>query len=74
MNVPNSRQNDPMEMLGFLRQLKTNPAQVLLQRGYKVPENMSTDPDTIIQYLLNTGQVTQDRYDRAVSMAKCFRF
>lgn len=61
-NIPNIQQ-----MLG---QIKANPMQFLLQRKMNVPQNMMNDPNAIIQHLLQTGQVSQEAYNRAYGMAQ----
>lgn len=62
-------QQNPMQML---QQLRQNPIQFLRQAGYNVPSNLN-DPNAIIQHLMNSGQVSQQRYERARQMAAQFR-
>ena len=62
---------NPM-MNNVLSQMKCNPMQFLTQKGFNIPQNMN-DPNAIIQYLMNTGQVSQAQYDRAMSMINQFR-
>lgn len=56
----------------ILLQLRQNPSQVLRQAGFNVPANLN-DPNAIIQHLMNSGQVTQQRYEQARQMAAQFR-
>ena len=50
------------------QQLRQNPMQLLAKR-FNIPNNVNlNDPNAIIQHLLNTGQVTQQQYNRAMSM------
>lgn len=60
---------NPMQML---QQLQQNPVQVLRQAGLNVPDNLS-NPNDIIQHLMNSGQVSQQRYEQARQMAAQFR-
>lgn len=62
-------QANPMQML---QQLRQNPIQFLQRAGMNVPQGMN-DPNAIIQHLMNTGQVSQQRYNQAVQMARQFR-
>lgn len=39
----------------------------LIMQRFNVPQNV-TNPQDIIQYLLNTGQVSQDQLNRAMQM------
>lgn len=55
---------NPM-MNSVLSQMKHNPMQFLTQKGFNIPQNMN-DPNAIIQYLMNTGQVSQTQYDQAM--------
>ena len=60
---------NPMQMLAALKQ---NPAQLLQQAGLRVPVNL-TNPNDIIQYLMNSGQISQQKYEQARQMASMFR-
>lgn len=60
---------NPMQMLMALKQ---NPAQLLQQAGLSIPMNLS-DPNAIIQHLMNSGQISQQRYEQARRMASMFR-
>lgn len=64
MNNPMMGMN-PMQMI---QQLKANPIQFLQRAGFNVPNNI-TSPNDIIQHLMNSGQVSQDAYNRARQMA-----
>ncbi len=63
--MPQNQQMNPMQMV---QQLRSNPLQFLQKAGYKVPQNLN-DPNAIIQHLMNTGQVSQQRYEQARQMA-----
>lgn len=69
MNGGNVPRMNPMQML---QQLQQNPAQMLRQAGLNVPDNLSS-PNDIIQHLMSSGQVSQERYNRARQMAAQFR-
>lgn len=60
---------NPMQML---QQIKSNPAAFLRQAGVNIPANLN-DPNAIIQHLLNSGQVSQQRYEQARRMAEQFK-
>jgi hypothetical protein len=61
--------NNPM--MSLLQQLRNNPAQFLAQRGIQIPGGM-TDPNQIIQQLMNSGRVSQQQYEQARQMAMQF--
>ena len=54
----------------MLAQFKQNPMAMLAQR-YNIPQNMN-DPNQILQYLLNTRQVSQEQVNRAMQMRSLF--
>lgn len=58
---------NPMQIMQMLPQLKSNPMSVLGSMG--VPQNISNNPQAIIQNLMNSGKVSQTDYDNAVRMA-----
>lgn len=66
----NNFAGNPMQML---QQLKANPIQFLMQRKFNIPANMASDPNAILNHLLQTGQVTQDAVNRAYQQMGQFR-
>lgn len=50
----------------MLQQLQSNPMQMLARR-FNLPQNMN-DPQSIIQHLLNSGQISQDQVNQAMQM------
>lgn len=61
--------NNPMQLLSMLKQ---NPIQFLQQAGLNIPNNLN-DPNAIIQHLMNSGQISQQRYDQARQIAQKFQ-
>lgn len=57
----------------MLQSLQSNPMQFLMQRKFNIPQNIQTDPNAIVQYLMNTGQVSQEQYNQAVNAARKFK-
>lgn len=55
-----------MNLLSMFNQYKMNPM-AMLQQKFQIPAEI-TDPNQIIQHLLNTGQVSQQQVDKAMSM------
>lgn len=50
---------------GFLQ----NPTQFLIQRNLGLSKEMLKNPDQAIQYLMNSGKITQEQYNQAVRQA-----
>jgi len=65
---PKQQQMSPGQAL---QQLKANPAQVLKDRGISIPVGM-TNPQQIVQHLVQSGQVPQSRLAQAMQMAQRF--
>ena len=59
---------NPLQMIQMVQQLKSNPMAMLGQFG--VPQNISNDPQAVIQSLMNSGKISQDQYNQAMQMAK----
>ena len=64
--------NPRMNPIQMLQQLQQNPVQFLKQAGLNIPDNLNS-PNDIIQHLMNSGQVSQEAYNRARQMAAQFR-
>ena len=60
------QQQNPMQML---QQIRQNPAAILQRAGLNIPAGMS-DPQQIIQHLMQSGQVSQQRYQQAMQMMR----
>ena len=50
----------------MVNQFKQNPM-AMLSRRFNIPQNM-TEPNQIIQHLLNTGQVSQSQVNNAMQL------
>lgn len=61
--------NQPQNMQQAVERMKANPIAMLKQAGFNVPENLNTPPD-IINYLLKSGQVNQQRLQQIMSRGR----
>ena len=57
----------------MLQQLKSNPVQLLAQKGINIPPNMANDPNAILQHLLSSGKVSQNQINAAYQMGRQFK-
>lgn len=64
---------NPMYIMSMLQQFRQNPMQLLMQKRMNVPQNISNDPQAILNHLLQTGQVSQEQVNRAYQMAQRFK-
>ena len=60
-------------MMQMLNQLKANPMQFLAKSKFNIPQNLTNDPNAIINHLVSSGQVSQQAYNRAYNMARQFK-
>lgn len=60
-------------ILAMLPQFKANPLQFILQRKMNIPQNLMSDPNAMLNHLLQTGQVSQQQINNAYQMAQRFR-
>lgn len=63
--------NNFANMIGALQQIKADPVSVLSRR-FNLPANISKNPQEILQYLLSSGQVTQQQVNSAMQMKSMF--
>ena len=64
----------PNQMMGMLQQFKMNPLQFLMQKRLNLPQGVPmNDPNAIMNYLLQSGQISQQQIDNAYQMAQRFR-
>ena len=61
---------NPMQIMSMLSQFKKNPMSILSQR-FNLPQNMS-NPQDILNHLLNSGQINQGMIDQATQMKNQF--
>ena len=59
---------NPMQLMGQFRQ---NPIGILKSIGYNIPENM-TNPQQIVQHLVQSGQVGNGKLQQAQQMLSQF--
>jgi hypothetical protein len=58
-----------MNPLNDFQSFMSNPLQFMAQRKLNIPQQYMNDPNGAIQYLMNSGRITQDQYNRAVNMS-----
>lgn len=56
------------DIFSMYQQFRQNPAQMIMQR-FNIPNNVNmNDPNSIIQHLLNSGQISQEQVNQAMQM------
>ena len=60
--------NNINQIMQMYQQLRANPMQILARR-FNLPQGMSmNNPNDIVQYLLNTGQISQQQVNSVMGM------
>lgn len=57
-------------IMGAFNQFKSNPMQFLMQRKINIPQQYQNDPQGAVQYLMNSGQLTQDGFNKLSNIAQ----
>lgn len=61
---------NPNTMQSFM-QFMQNPAAFFQQRGMQIPpQNAMKSPQDMIQYMMNSGGISQQQYNNAAAQAK----
>ena len=47
----------PMDMNALMGRLKANPTDAIREAGYRVPEELTGNPQATVMHLLQTGQI-----------------
>lgn len=58
------------QMLGQFQGFMQNPMGFMLQNKLQIPKEYMNNPNDAIQYLMNTGKISQDQYNWARNQAK----
>ena len=58
-----------MNPVNEFQSFMSNPIQFMAQRKLNIPQQYLNDPNGAIQYLMNSGRITQDQYNKAVNMS-----
>lgn len=59
--------NPLINSIQILNQIRQNPSAFLKQAGLDIPNGMN-DPQQILQHLINSNQVSQQRYQQVLNM------
>lgn len=65
---------NPQMLIQMLPILQNNPAGMLINEGFDVPNSQQLGPQGIIEHLMNTGQISQETYNNAVKTAQAMGY
>lgn len=68
--MPNPMMGGGHNIMQMVQQLKANPMQFIMQRRMNLPQSVNVnDPNAILNYLVQSGQIDQNRINQAYQMA-----
>ncbi len=67
--LQNHMQND---MLAEFANFQKNPAQYIMSKGLNIPQDMMNDPQKAVQYLISSGQGTNEQLNQFKTMLSMF--
>lgn len=71
-NLFNSMQQN--NIMGEYSRFKQNPMQFLADRQINIPQEYMNNPEQAVQYLLNSGKMSQSTFDQIKQKARMFGF
>lgn len=57
-------------LMSKLKQLINNPAQTIMQSKMSIPQQYQNDPHSAVEYLIQSGQISQDDLNKAIQTAQ----
>ena len=60
-----------MQVFNLMSQFKSNPMEIIGKR-FNIPQGMS-NPEDMVNHLINSGQVSQEQVNQAKKMQNLFR-
>lgn len=55
-------------LMGMFQQFRENPMQFMMKNRLNIPQQYANDPDKAIQYLMDSGTMTQQQYNQIQQM------
>lgn len=71
-NLFNSMQQN--NIMGEYNRFKQNPMKFLMDRQINIPQEYMNNPEQAVQYLLNSGKMSQGTFDQIKQKARMFGF
>jgi len=56
-------------MDNMFNMFKSNPAMFLAKKGINIPQNIVNDPKAMVQYLMNSGRMSQQQFEQLKAQA-----
>ena len=62
-----------MQLMQLFTQFRQNPVGAIMQMGYNVPQHLQNNPQGIVNYLRNSGQMSEQQFNQFSQMAQMFQ-
>ena len=62
-----------MGMMQMFNQFKNDPLGALMSMGYNIPQNVQGSSEAIVNYLRNSGQMSEQQFNQLASLANQFQ-
>ncbi len=62
-----------MNLVQMFNQFKNNPSGALMNMGYNIPQNLQNNPEAIVNYLRNSGQMNDQQFNQFSNFAQQFQ-
>lgn len=66
---PMQRMTQMMQMMALLPKFMKDPVCAMMSCGLNIPDNIQGNPQAMTNFLLNSGQMTQEQYDTVAPLA-----
>ena len=76
MNPIGNFMNMFSNMAGLMQQFnqfRQNPVGAIMQKGYNIPQHLQNNPEGIVNYLRNSGQMSEEQFNQFSQMAQTFQ-
>ena len=70
MGGPGGMFGKVMQAIKILPQFMYNPIEAMMNCGLNIPQHIRGNPEGMVNYLMNSGQMTQDQYNAAEQCAQ----
>ena len=61
------------DLIQKFNRFRQNPLGALLSSGVNVPQNVGNNPEAIVNYLRNSGQMSEEQFNQLNQMANQFQ-
>ena len=63
---------NPQNLMNLFQQFRQNPMQFMAKKGLNLPKEYINNPQGAVQYLMDSGKMSQSQYNQFRQMAKQF--